>query len=271
MGEQSARIAHHATKLAIELPVSLVSHLAAVITACAGQDWGHLRQQMLLVTPQPRFRALIDELLTAWREGAPGISPQAVASALYAATSTAVHYRKAQSVDLVWTGPEVMGIPARRTDQALLEVIDAAQRSLLLVSFAVYRIPDISEAIVRACERNVNVRISVEAPEPSGQRMAYDTIKALGERVRRRADIFFWPRDQRPVDSSGRAGSLHAKCAVADEQLLFISSANLTEYAMSLNIELGTLIRGGPLPGMVASYFSRLIEKDVLRRVGTSG
>lgn len=50
----------------------------------------------------------------------------------------------------------------------------------------------------------------------------------------------------------------------ADEELLFISSANLTEYALTLNMELGVLIKGGPLPGDVAAHFNRLIEDRVL-------
>ena len=42
----------------------------------------------------------------------------------------------------------------------------------------------------------------------------------------------------------GRLGSLPAKVAVADGATLLISSANFTEYAMTLNMELGVLIRG---------------------------
>jgi hypothetical protein len=38
---------------------------------------------------------------------------------------------------------------------------------------------------------------------------------------------------------------------------------------MNLDIGLGTLIRGGPLPGMVAERFLRLIEGRVLRRAKT--
>lgn len=49
-----------------------------------------------------------------------------------------------------------------------------------------------------------------------------------------------------------------------DEALLFISSANLTEYALTLNMELSVLINGGPLPGEVTAHFKRLIEDKVL-------
>jgi len=39
---------------------------------------------------------------------------------------------------------------------------------------------------------------------------------------------------------------------------------NLTEHALSLNMELGILIQGGPLPAAVAAHFQRLIENQIL-------
>lgn len=134
-----------------------------------------------------------------------------------------------------------------------------------VVSFAAYRIPAITQALVRAAGRGVVLRICVEAPESGGRRMAYDTVQALGQEVAQRAAIYIWPRDQHPTDPSGRTGSLHAKIAVADSRLLFISSANLTEYAMNLNMELGVLIQGGLLPGQVTSHFERLVQRGVLK------
>jgi hypothetical protein len=48
------------------------------------------------------------------------------------------------------------------------------------------------------------------------------------------------------------------------------ASANLTEYTMNLIMQLGMLIRGEPLPGMVAERFMGLIESGVLRPVKTA-
>ncbi|MCB0110905.1 MAG: hypothetical protein KDE53_33525, partial [Caldilineaceae bacterium] len=73
-------------------------------------------------------------------------------------------------------------------------------------------------------------------------------------------------RDRRLQDTQGHYGALHAKCAVADSQLLFLSSANLTEHALSLNMELGVLIRGGLLPRNVALQFTQMIEDQILVR-----
>jgi phosphatidylserine/phosphatidylglycerophosphate/cardiolipin synthase-like enzyme len=61
--------------------------------------------------------------------------------------------------------------------------------------------------------------------------------------------------------------ALHAKCAVADARLLFVSSANLTDYALNLNMELGVLIQGGPHPATVVAQFDEFVARGVLRRV----
>ena len=93
-------------------------------------------------------------------------------------------------------------------------------------------------------------------------------MDALGAHVSAMAAVYVWPLAHRPLDDKGRHGSLHAKCAVADDAVLFISSANLTAYALSLNMELGVLVRGGGSPGRVAHHFTRLIEHGVIQSVG---
>jgi len=69
------------------------------------------------------------------------------------------------------------------------------------------------------------------------------------------------------MDDSGKPGILHVKCAVADGHWLFLSSANLTAYAFTVNMELGLLMRGSPLPDMVESHFDRMIDTGLLANV----
>ncbi|MDQ3862958.1 MAG: phospholipase D-like domain-containing protein, partial [Actinomycetota bacterium] len=69
---------------------------------------------------------------------------------------------------------------------------------------------------------------------------------------------------RRPKDGAGRYGSLHAKFAVADETTLLVLSANLTEYALNLNMELELLVRDGDLPARAVSHLRRLMEERVL-------
>jgi len=260
-------IAAQIARLAAELPPSLLETLAEVVAASSANDWEYRRRQILSAVPHPRFQPLFTGFLDAWQTQASDIGPDDIALALLSAAATAEHYRHEQIVELVWTGPETHSIPLRRTEQALLQVINAAQHDLLIISFAVYKIDAITKALIRAFERGVHLRICVEAPEPSGQRMAYDTIAALGPAISQRADIYIWPQGQRQIGSHGKPGSLHAKLAIADNAQLFISSANLTAYVMNLNMELGVLIREGPLPKRVNEHFQALIRQNILQRI----
>ena len=86
----------------------------------------------------------------------------------------------------------------------------------------------------------------------------------MGEELEALSSVYVWPRDERPKDVAGRHGSLHAKCAVADGQRLPVSSANLTEFALNLNMELGVRVRGGDLPKRLVDYLRQLMQDRVL-------
>ena len=65
----------------------------------------------------------------------------------------------------------------------------------------------------------------------------------------------------------GKHGVLHVKCAVADSRKLLLTSANLTDHALKLNMELGLLVTGGRLPGRVEKHFDALVGSGVLERI----
>jgi phosphatidylserine/phosphatidylglycerophosphate/cardiolipin synthase-like enzyme len=216
-------------------------------------------------TPQAHYRTQVSQLLTRWQRDAPTIPPSTIAFALKAAAHTA--QRNAPTTELIWTGPTTTEITLRQSEQALLQVIQAAQKELLLVSFTVYPIPAVTQALLDAIKRGVTLTICLEAPQSGAGKINYDTIQSLGQEITSHAQIVIWPRHKRIISASGQIGTLHAKCAVADSTHLFISSANLTDYAMSRNIELGVLIEGGQLPAQVRAQFEGLIliQKKILQ------
>ena len=57
---------------------------------------------------------------------------------------------------------------------------------------------------------------------------------------------------------------MHAKAAIADDSVALVTSANLTDRAVSANLELGVLIRGGDVPRRLAAHFRELITAEVL-------
>jgi phosphatidylserine/phosphatidylglycerophosphate/cardiolipin synthase-like enzyme len=77
--------------------------------------------------------------------------------------------------------------------------------------------------------------------------------------------MYTWPAEKRPTTGKGARASLHAKCAVADGERLLVSSANLTEFALTVNIELGLLVEGDDTPRRVQQHLESLIESGTFQ------
>lgn len=146
-----------------------------------------------------------------------------------------------------------------------LDLIRSARHTLHIVTFAAYKIPILNEAMLAAALRGVEISLIFETAEAG--KVSFAATEAVDEELGSLCDIYIWPSDKRPKDTTGRFGSLHAKCAVADTNAVLISSANLTEYALALNMELGLLVRGGDLPVQVVAHLQQLIESKVLARL----
>ena len=146
----------------------------------------------------------------------------------------------------------------------LLQLIREAEQELTIVSFAVYKIPAIAQALTGALNRGVALRIIAETPESGEGKIPFGVKAALGAKIIQQAQVLVWPLAKRPMDENGRYGSLHAKCAIADRKHLFISSANLTEYALSLNMEIGLLVHNDELADQVAEHIDHLIQQEIL-------
>lgn len=76
------------------------------------------------------------------------------------------------------------------------------------------------------------------------------------------AQLWTWDLSRRPPGAK-----MHAKLAVADERLLFVSSANLTTSGIDANIEAGVLIRGGSAARRATEYLRALRRDRVLVRL----
>lgn len=241
-----------------------IENLANILLQSDGLSRELVRTKLISSATNFSIRAQIENLFQVWQRDGGQWSSSAIALALVSAARIQETHRRAPTLDLVWTGPDSQILPLRRTDQALLQLIDEAQTKLLIVSFAVYKIPAISSAIVAAAQRGVAIRICIESPQASEGRIAYDTLRALGAEVAAHSQIYIWPNSKRQQTADGKRGALHAKVAVADGRTMLLSSANLTDYAMNLNMELGVLIDGGELPGQVEEHFQQLIAKGIL-------
>lgn len=242
-----------------EVPTSTLDSLVKVLMAVDRGESSQMKPKLLQLLPRGSWRQVVSNLVDVWQTEARELDGKAIAIALSTAAHCQAKLHQELSAELVWTGPNPASLPLRRTDQALLQLIRAARQELLIVSFAIYNIPEIVAALIDALDRGVRVRIIAETPEASNGKIAYGMAATFSTTISERTQIYVWRKEKRPMDDQGRYGSLHAKCVVCDQHHLFISSANLTEYAMSLNIEMGILSHNCRLAKQVLQQMDRLI------------
>lgn len=219
------------------------------------------RADSLATVPRQK---LARELVDAWSSDG-SVTASSISAALLAAQSASEQERSDETVDLVWTGPKSTQVPVAMNAEALNEIVDAAKEHLLLVSYATYQVPALVQRLASAVERGVIVDLVLEFHgSDADAAQQWDPVAGLGSGLPDGVRIYEWPVDVREATENGKVGYLHVKCAVADSSVAFVSSANLTVYAMEMNMELGVVVRGGEVPTRIASHFAALIDDGVL-------
>lgn len=242
------------SRIAAELPSDSIYAAANIIAkgdeaSCLNAAWGSRLSE----------RKIISDFSDAAVKS--GLSYGEIASALKAAACTVDHVQKGNDLDILWTGPKSSSVPVRRMEQSLCELIEAAKKRLFIVSFVAYRADKIYTAIREAIGRGVRVSFLTEASKEHGGSLDVDPSDALKKKFPK-AEFYRW---ENPDPSSPAV--VHAKCAVADDKMALVTSANLTGAAMEKNMELGLLLKDQKVAGRLSSHFEALIAEDIIRKV----
>lgn len=235
-------------KLVEEIPGSLAESLVL-----------QLRKGATPTVPNPGYPAKVDEFLRRWPGARCELAPM-LEVALVAA-------RCAPKTELVWTGPSTAAVPGRRTEQVLLDLIQCAEWRLTVMSFGIFQVDRVVVGLEHALARGVDLRIMLGDREPLAEKEIDRQRHELGPVVAARASLLHWTPEKRLRDEKGHAGLMHAKAAVADSSVAFLTSANLTAAALERNMELGVLIRGGTLPASIDRLIDALLESGALHEV----
>jgi cardiolipin synthase len=205
------------------------------------------------VVGTPVAREVVDRLVEAWR--ATSVSAGELASMLLAASHAFESVSKEQAIELVWTGPTTPFVSARRTEQALLQVIGTAKQALIVTSFVAYDVSTIVKALNDASIRGVSISMLLESSQDHGGSITFDVIGKMRALVPA-AKLYAWRERAAPFAD----GRVHAKVAVADGAVCFITSANLTGHAMDRNMEAGVLLTGGQIPKLLHEHLQALVD-----------
>ncbi len=179
--------------------------------------------------------------------------------------------------DLVWSGPEVPNLHARDTRRVYEELLGSAQHTLWASTYAFFDGPKAFDVLAKRMEMIPSLRVSLllnvarkwgdDEPTDSLVRRFADRLWKMEWPGRARPQVWY---DPRALDPARPSGVLHAKAVVCDDEIVFITSANLTEAAWDRNIELGLLIRDRALAASVSSHFQGLIDGGILRPLPNS-
>lgn len=247
---------------AIAALVSLVSpeKVQAVAARVRRTEASKAAAALSSVVGTPVASTVVEQLAAAWQNTEVGSDE--LASMLLAASHVYTKAASEQSTELVWTGPTTPFVSARRTEQALLEVINSAEQSLFITSFVAYDVSSIVRAMNTAHARGVSISMLLESSQDHGGSINIDVIGKMRSLVPG-ARLYAW-RDKTGEFADGR---VHAKVAVADKASCFITSANLTGYAMEKNIEAGVLITGGNIPAVLNNHLRSLISARIIHGI----
>ena len=242
-----------------DLPVGQLHKLADTIAEHAELNTV-ARHSIVNSVPTALFRHHAAAICEAWASAA--LSGIGVALAVRSSADAVDEVRGEQQVSVVWTGPASYEVPVRATSAVLAEVINEARKTLLVVSFAAYKVAVVVDALRDAAERGVDIRLVLESVVESKGKLSHDAKEAF-EAVGDSVAFYVWPAELRVSQGGGHA-AMHAKCAVADRRTAFVTSANLTGAAMTDNMELGLVIRGGDVPKRIANHFDVLVTAGTL-------
>jgi cardiolipin synthase A/B len=250
-------------ELAKDLSDGAASALArALLQATPTDNAADLRRRAGLPLGQ---QAACERLMRQWQVEALPPSGEMLAAALGAMSAYDELMRQELHAEVVWTGPRNASSALRRTEQVILEMIGEARHSIWLVAFAAYRVSAIASALGTAAARGVRLRFVVEDHDVSAGKVSFNPLPALIAPGLQAPEVYVWPIERRPIDERGRHGTLHAKGLVIDERMAFVTSANLTEDALNLNMELGIALRFPAAAREIALQLDGMVSRGELR------
>lgn len=207
-----------------------------------------------------------------------GLSPVGLASVCrLVASERASSSAQQPDPELVWTGPETAGAAARDTAIVVRQMLESAQRSVLLASYNVFDARTILEPLRERMAQVPTLRVRLYVNLTSDRTLTLSE-PAYRKRFVSRFLQHNWPGGRRPETYYDRrlfqtpSSILHAKCVVVDAHDVLVTSANLSAPAYSKgadgehgeNIEAGVRVQNSTLAQHLLHQFESLVHTGTL-------
>lgn len=263
MTRPSGDLAVVIAELAGRLPPGHVAAWARVLRAVRAKDLdkdGHaLEARLIEARPGVALGGAAARLIATWQAAEPPLPGAALALALESAALVAGQAAARRS-DIVVSGPVSDSATVRLTGSVISELIHDCRESLLIVSFAAFGVTEVVHELARAARQGVRIDLVLETTAEEGGALHGPVGAAAAfQAIRQDATFWTWPAARRPAIGASRA-ALHAKLVAADERVALLGSANLTDKALALNLELGVIIRDPEVVRRMVRHFRSLMR-----------
>ena len=166
---------------------------------------------------------------------------------------------------LVFSGPIKYHEKMDQTYSVLLKMINSATKSIILVGYAMIdkKNEELFESLKNAAkERNVTIKIIFDKATKSKKWGKWTkSPKKIISQVW--GDLEHFPEI---YTYDATKSSLHAKLLIIDDEEIFVTSANLTDRAMTRNLEIG-IRHKGKVAKDATEILSLLIKKQIFTEI----
>lgn len=263
------------------MPVFLRLSRPALLSLATALETGRLAVPCSVTSlesyvPEALCQAIVIEINRLYAMGA---TPQHIAYTLHLiAAERSASQEVRDSMELVWTGPEVVGSQSRNTSIVVRDLFSTAKHNVLISSFAIDQGNKAYQLFGELASRmdansHLQVRMFLNVQRPYKSEVAESILlqefsKTFRNKIwpgNRLPEVFYYPRAL--IMEAEAKACLHAKCVIVDDEFVFISSANFTEAAHERNIEAGVLLSDSVAAKAMRAQFENLVVLKILQRV----
>ena len=157
-----------------------------------------------------------------------------------------------------------MGLADQFTEQQFRAIIEGAEQTLLIVTFAANRLSGFLDPIIAAARRQVKISVVLELESESYEQLSAEELMAIRE-LPSEVVVSRWPSPKRGVNADGHLGKLHFKCAASDRAKAYVVLANSASHQSKGDSGPGVLLTGADAASL-HGHFDSLVSKREFER-----
>jgi Phosphatidylserine/phosphatidylglycerophosphate/cardiolipin synthases and related enzymes len=162
-----------------------------------------------------------------------------------------------EKAQLVWSGPDVAGLPGRDTEILFEELVAEAKQKIII---SIYSISEYASKLLNLLKNRAlqGVYIEIYVNEFESKRHYFEELTQV-----KNNRLFIY--DYTGANNSTQA--LHAKVLTVDDKKSIITSSNLSYNGMDGNLELGVFVNSIEKAKEIRAIFNTLLQKGYFKKV----